>query len=481
MCIALRGASGGFLRRHILSSFRSILPVTCALFLLDCGNQGGHRAEVDQAVKPIMEGQWTTAVVVGLLTASGTEVHAYGSVTPGGPPPDALTMFEIGSITKTFTSLALASMVEGGEVSLGEPVQDLLGPSPVLPTRNGKAIALEHLATHTSGLPRMPTNFSPADPANPYADYGAPALDAFLGGYVLPVDPGAVYQYSNVGMGLLGRALGLRAGSSYADLVRARVTEPLGLADTTIALAPDQASRFAQGHDGDLNAVPAWTFDVLAGAGSLRSTANDLLRYVSAQVGRESSPLAPAISLTHVPRFDIDAQTASGLAWLLTGGRYAWHDGGTGGCESFVGFDLATRTGVVVLSSAFSSFQPATQVGLALLTAVAGQGMGTVILPPLVPVAPAVLDAHVGRYRFADPASGLPVDLLVDRDGSWLRSTLPGRPGHVRLYPASETVFFVRAAEVPIRVTFQPATAAAPASVLIEPYGQGSISAVRVP
>jgi len=440
-----------------------------------------HRPVVDELVAPLLRDGWTNGLVVGLAAPGRTEFYAYGAVAPGGPLPDERTVFEIGSITKAFTSLVLATMVERGEVSLTDPAQDLLGASPILPTRNGRAITLQHLATHTAGLPRMPDGFSPADPGDPYADFGVAALDAFLGAYALPVDPGTRYDYSNLGAGLLGHVLARKAATSYAELVRVRIAEPLGLVDTAIALTPEQSARLAQGHDGDLVPAPHWTFDALAGAGALRSTARDLLHYAAAEAGAEASPLASAMALSQVPRFDIDGQTQTGLAWVIADRRFVWHSGGTGGFESFAGFDPATHTAVVVLSSASTSFQPATQLGLAFLSMMAGQAPGAVSVPPLVAVAGPVLDRYAGTYRLIDPASGQPAEIVVRRDGDLLRSSVPGDTRTVRLYPADETTFFVRAGEIPTGVQFQLGAGGAPDSVVIEQAGTPRITATRVP
>ncbi|HEX3107684.1 MAG TPA: serine hydrolase, partial [Thermoanaerobaculia bacterium] len=162
-------------------------------------------------------------IVVGVIDPSGRRTVAYTSTKTAEKPVDANTVFEIGSVTKVFTSLLLADAVQRGEVALTDPVSKYLPPGVKVPERNGKKITLVDLATHTSGLPRMPTNFHPKDPGNPYADYTVAQLYEFLSSYELTRDPGSQYEYSNLGGGLLGHVLALRAGTDYETLVRKRI------------------------------------------------------------------------------------------------------------------------------------------------------------------------------------------------------------------------------------------------------------------
>src|SRR6185369_1631387 len=210
----------------------------------------------------------SAGIVVGLLEADGrTRVVAYNEHKHGEPDFNARTMFEIGSITKTFTASILADMVARGEVKLDDPVSKFLPGTVKVPARGGKQITLLDLATQSSGLPRMPTNFQPKDGANPYADYTVQQMYDFISGYQLPRDIGAQYEYSNLGFGLLGQALALRAGKSYGELVRERILQPLGMNSTTIELSADQKARLAPGHGPNGSVVSNWDIPGLAGAG----------------------------------------------------------------------------------------------------------------------------------------------------------------------------------------------------------------------
>ena len=240
-------------------------------------------------------------IVVGVIDPQGRRLVAYGSLNQGDLRPlNGETIFEIGSVTKVFTSLLLSDMVQRGEVSLADPVAKYLPADVKVPERNGRVITLVDLSTHTSGLPRMPSNFNPKDPANPYADYTTEQLFQFISSYKLTRDIGSQFEYSNLGGGLLGQALSRRAGMDYEALVKSLITVPLGMASTGITLSPEMKARLAVGHDDKLVAVPNWDIPALAGAGALRSTANDLMTFLAANLGYVKSPLAPAMGPTHI-------------------------------------------------------------------------------------------------------------------------------------------------------------------------------------
>ncbi len=300
------------------------------------------------------ENHKAVGIVVGLVDATGERFLAAGATAPGGNvAPDADTVFEIGSITKVFTSLILADMVGRGEVKLDDPVAKFLPASVKLPERDGKKITLIDLSNQVSGLPRMPDNFKPADGADPYVDYGPDRLYEFLSRYQLTRSIGEKYEYSNLGVGLLGHALALEAGVGYEELVRRRVLEPLGMSDTAIALPERLKARLATGTGPNLSPVKNWNFDAIAGAGALRSTARDMLKFLTAAMDLRETPLRGAFYLmrkmlrpTGTPGLEI----AMGWhVWDRYGTAIVWHNGGTGGYRSWAGFDPDKKAGVVVL------------------------------------------------------------------------------------------------------------------------------------
>ena len=282
-------------------------------------------------------------VAIGVVEHGLRRIFALGDARPD-------SIFEIGSITKTFTALILARMVEQGQVKLDEPVRELLPPGTAARPA-GLEITLLDLATQHSGLPRMPDNFHPADIRNPYADYHAADLYRFLAAHGVGRPAATDFLYSNLGFGLLGQALANRAGESYAALLEREVAAPLGLSDTVVALSPRQRARFIQGHDTQHRPAHEWDLDALAGAGAIRSTAADMLTYLEAQLHPEKFPaLAAAIRMTHEPRADAMPGMKIGLAWLYVEKQgYYWHNGGTGGFSSYAFFDPAHDCAAVVL------------------------------------------------------------------------------------------------------------------------------------
>jgi CubicO group peptidase (beta-lactamase class C family) len=342
-------------------------------------------APVVDSVGAVLSEGHEGSVVIGLLDGGHTAVHGFGRVDRTSRRPTARTMFEIGSVTKTVTGLLLADAIERDVVEASTPVRALLPDSVAWTYADSVAgapptMTLAHLATHRSGLPRLPTNLNAAArPADPYAAYGDSALYAFLDGYTVPRPPGARYVYSNLGMGLLGHLLARRADTTYAALVRRRVAAPLGLSDTRVYLSADQQRRFVQGHNRAGAPTSAWHFEALAGAGALRSTARDLLAYLRAH--RRALAAAPDTASARTRAMvralrpgasGPQADTRLGFAWHITlhdGRPVAWHSGGTGGFRSFVGLDRETGHGAVVLVGTAVSSRAVIENGLRLLEA----------------------------------------------------------------------------------------------------------------
>ena len=262
-------------------------------------------------------------------------------------------LFEIGSISKTFTSLALASMVIEGKVKLTDPLQKYLPRSVKLEVKNDKPITLLSLSNHTSGLPRLPSNMPFSDPLDPYADYTVKMMYQFLNAYQPSRDVGEQVDYSNLGAGLLGHVLARLDGKTYQQMITERVLKPLGMGNTFVAVPSDKLAIFSHGHDAELNKTKHWQLPTLAGAGAIKSSAKDMLRYLKANM--QSNLLTQAISLTHQETSQQrDNSPKVALAWFINqqgNGSYLWHNGGTGGFRSFIGFDKKQNKGIVILDN----------------------------------------------------------------------------------------------------------------------------------
>jgi D-alanyl-D-alanine-carboxypeptidase/D-alanyl-D-alanine-endopeptidase len=312
----------------------------------------------------------SAGIVVGLLEPDGhTRIIAFGDPGPGKLPLDGNSVFEIGSISKVFTATVLAELVQEGKVSLDDPAQKFLPSTVHLPTRDGKVITLGNLSEQNSGLPRMPSNFHPANPANPYADYSVAQLYDFLSSYQLTRDPGASFEYSNLGVGLLGHILSLATGKSYEELERERVWNPLGMTHTAIALTPWMQEHLALGHDAMGNVVSKWDLPTFAGAGAIRSTAIDLLKFADANLHPERGALERAMAFAQKERAPGGAPNVRiGLNWFSVHARtdtIVWHNGGTGGYRTFLGLVPSHRIAAVVMTN--TSGEGADDIGMHLL------------------------------------------------------------------------------------------------------------------
>jgi CubicO group peptidase (beta-lactamase class C family) len=389
----------------------------------------------------------SVGIVVGVITPEGRHIVAYGHLAQGDPRTlNGDTIFEIGSATKVFTSLLLADMVQRGQATLDDPVSKYLPKTAKMPERNGRSITLVDLATHTSGLPRLPGNMTPKDPGNPYADYTVDQLYQFLSSYQLNRDIGSQYEYSNLGGGLLGYVLALRAGTDYESLVTSRICAPLDMKSTRIALAPEMKARLAVGHNAAMQPVENWDLPTLAGAGALRSTANDLLNFLAANLGYTKSPLAPAMAAmlkTRRPTGQAGLEIALGWHILTSNGKeIVWHNGGTGGYRSFMGYDPAARIGVVALSNAQTAIG-VDDIGRHLLDASL-----PLAKPPAqhkeVKVDPKLFDGYVGTYQMT-PAFAL----TVTREDDHLFVQASGQP-KFEIFPEGDRDYFLKVVDAQI-------------------------------
>ena len=393
----------GFIAAWSLICLADLLPA----------NAGLLPERVEKVAQERVAAGMVQTLVFGVVDGDKNEVVTFGRLDDG-KAPDGDTVYEIGSITKTFTATLLAREVLAGRLTLETPVARPLDGFTV-PSRNGKEITLGSIATQHSGLPRLPTNMAPADPDNPYADYDAAKLKAFLADYQLPRDPGASYEYSNLGFGLLGYALAQSQHGSYAALVGDGIFKPLGMTMTGLAFTDVMRAHLAPGHDDNGKPAKNWDIDALAGAGAIRSTANDMLRYLKANMGVDRSPLAEAMIIAQAPRRDMNRNMRIGLAWMTTRRGIVWHSGGTGGYRSFLGFDAERQRGVVILCNTVYGID---DLGFATLNPNAR-------LRPVfraVALPDASLDDYVGTYRLTDKML-IKIFRMKDKDGLFARAT----------------------------------------------------------
>lgn len=289
---------------------------------------------VEQLVHDRVASGKNPTIVVAVVDGSQSDVYTFGKLDNGATPTSA-TIYEVGSITKTFTATLLADAVGKQQLRWDQPLSTLL-PGFSIPSKNDKAITLVDVAEQRSGLPRLPSNLAITDLTDPYADYTAAKLKQFLANYALPREPGTSFEYSNLAVGLLGYALGQHAGSDYPTLLRSIIFQPLGMKDSSVAMGKEDIANMATGHDALGDAVPHWHFDSLAAAGGIRSTGADMLRYLKANMGLLDSPLRAPMQLAQTARADTGLPyNRIGLIWLTRHKdgepEVIWHNGGTGG------------------------------------------------------------------------------------------------------------------------------------------------------
>lgn len=392
----------------------------------------------------------SVGIVAGVIENNEKRVIPYGHLDVDDPRPlNGDTVFEIGSITKVFTKLLLADMAQRGEVALDDPVSKFLPSSVRMPGRNGRAITLIDLATHTSGLPREAGNMKYTDTGNPYADYTIDQLYEFLSNYSLTRNIGSEREYSNLGFGLLGHALARRADTDYESLVYSRICAPLGMNDTRVTFTPEMKKRLAAGHDPGLTFIDNWDFPALPGFGALRSTVNNLLIFLSAHLDPNSSPLSPAITYAQkkVPRPTGQKDMELNLGWGISksnGKEIHWHNGGTGGYCSWTGFNLDACAGVVVLSNTGWLVD---DIAFHLL-----DHDFPLAKPPSehieVNIDTSLYDFFVGMYKV-----GPDFALTVTRDGDHLFSKATGMAKY-EIFPESKFDFFYKTMDA--QITFVP-------------------------
>ena len=308
--------------------------------------------QLDSILLPHLGGPNTVGLSIGILKDGKSYTYGYGTTQKNEAKlPDANTIFEIGSITKTFTASILAWYVIKGKISLTDPITKYL-PDSVAVNPELQKITLLNLSNHTSGLPRLPGNLihKDIDGANPYKGYTKQMLFADLKVTKLKTVPGEVYAYSNLGMGLLGTILEKISGKTYETLVKEIITKPLKMTRTFQKLTPGLSGDFVKVYGPDAVEAKAWDFDALAGCGALKSTVNDLLIYAKNNITTGDAGLSKAFQLSQEVTFSKEARIALGWHLLQAGAEvYYWHNGGTGGSRSFLAFNIKKKTAIVLL------------------------------------------------------------------------------------------------------------------------------------
>ncbi|MDQ2863491.1 MAG: serine hydrolase [Bacteroidota bacterium] len=310
--------------------------------------------EVDSAVQPYISLQATAGLSIGILRNGKITFYGYGETARGNKQiPDEHTIFEIGSVSKTFTAILLALAVDNGKAKLDDPLSKYLPDSIPPLAYEGVPVTLETMSNHSSGIPGMPTNFQETDPGNPYKNYDVNDLFSFYKHYQLTRKPGTKYEYSNLAVGTLGVVLEKIYNEKYAALITQYICKPLGMDETEEFLQKKDSSHFAKGYNEDGAYNSQWDFKALQSAGSIRATAHDLVRYAKANLGDAPPHLWKAMELTHKITFT-EGNTKVGLGWhYIKPGKdeVLFHNGETGGYHCYVAININKKFAVVILSN----------------------------------------------------------------------------------------------------------------------------------
>ena len=396
---------------------------------------------------------WGVGMVVGVIEPGGNRrLVAYGKLDQNDPRTlNGDTVFEIGSITKVFTSLLLADAVQQGEVAFDDPISKYLPEDVSTPERKGRSITLADLSSHTSGLPQVFGNPDSQDEDNPYTGYTVQQLYNFISNFQLRRDIGSKFEYSNMGAGLLGHLLARRAATAYETLIEARITGPLGLKDTRITLTPEMNERRAVGHGPSLRAVAPWDMPTLSAAGALRSTTNDMLNFLAAELGYTRTPLASAMASMLEKRVPVGDPrgTEVGLGWFVykrNGKEIVEHGGDTTGFQSAIAFDRQNGSGVVVLSNSSSAFHQVADIAMHLLNPDYSLERPA---PVETEIDPPAFDRHVGKYELQSEPK---LVLTFTREDNRFFIQAAGQD-KLELFAENENDFFLKVTDA--QITFE--------------------------
>lgn len=379
-----------------------------------------HAGRIDSVLAQRFDGDWTaTCVVAAVVEGRNVETGRYCADAARAAGLDGA--FEIGSISKTMNAALLASLVAEGRLDLDAPLSRHVPSGTEVPERDGVAIRLRHLATHTAGLPPLPPGFAPAHPADPYSDLTPSALFAALDETELASKPGSAWAYSNFGAMLLSAVVAEASGGDFDLALRERLLVPLGMMQTGASAVPSGV-RDVPGHRPGGAAVPGWRFaPQLAGVGGVRATLDDLVRYAQAQLGHGDPGVVRILATTHAEQSTVGQPM--GLGWMrapLHDRTVLAHEGGTGGFSSFIAVDPTRGRAVVVLTdTALANLGGLADIGLPLLDEAVPVGAPR----RRIEASAATLSALAGDYRLGN---GMTMALTV-RDGA-LVVQVPGQP-----------------------------------------------------
>ena len=356
-----------------MKGYTNLLIIILTSFILCQCKTGSKKLErvelpvdVRESVEKRLADGITPSIAIAIIDQNGIKYHNFGKTSETGKEVDEHTIYEIGSISKVFTGILLAQQVLDGDLSLDDNINDYLPADVKVTVIGDQEITFGNLTDHTSGLPRMPYNFAPANLNNPFADYTVDQMYEFISNYKPIRTVGSEYEYSNIAQGLLGHLLAENKNTSYENLMIQTIADPLGMYETKIEFDQRMKDNLALGHSNG-QVVENWDIPTLAGAGAIRSSTSDMAKFIAANLGFSESTVTAAMELSHEIQHDKAGEMSVAMGWHIKKGEEGsvyWHNGGTGGYRTFVGFVKETGKGVVLLTN---SSEGADDIGFYLL------------------------------------------------------------------------------------------------------------------
>ena len=313
-------------------------------------------ASIDKQANLFIQEGKSIGIVIGIVKNGKTFIKGFGTVNlDSKKSPDSLSVFELASTSKLFTTSTLQLLVDEEQLQLDDKIQTILidnvNMSPLCSNTT-----LLHLATHISGFPSLPNSFVAKmnDETNPYKDLSTQDIYDYLKTCEAKQAEGS-FEYSNFGMGLLGHLLETKSGTKYEKLVAQKLLEPLQMNNTFVTVDSTNKKSIVQGHDENGNLSPIWTDTVLTGAGSFLSNASDMIKFIKANLKEDETSISRSLIKTHIRQLN----GGTGLGWILPSGAdkllgnkdIVWHNGMAGGYASFLAIDKINGYGVIILSN----------------------------------------------------------------------------------------------------------------------------------
>jgi len=398
--------------------------------------------EVMDAARERVQGMDGTSMVIGIVNGDKVSYEFINGSQRTSATKE--TIFEIGSITKAFTGILTAMAALTKEIDIRKPVADYLPKGTVIPEKNGRKITVQDLLTHRSGLISFPDGYTPPDPLNPYAHYTREQVFQYLSTYSLTREPGVQYEYSNLGMGLVGLMLEHLKTKTYSEIVSERICAPLGMKSTFIDVPAPMRPLIATPYAATTQ-VSGWDIPALAAAGALKSSAADMTLFLKACLGVTDTPLKAALARAEAPLEKTDMQSVSvGYGWHIRHSKNAdivWHNGGTGGYKSFTGYIKQKNLGVVILVNN-STVEP-TYVGVKILD----EASSVARFPKTIEVTNEYLQGLTGTFTLVPGFA-----LTITADGTRLFAQATGQD-KFEIYPEKKDVFYYKVVEATVEFT----------------------------